>query len=512
MKILTGGQFRELDSYTIEHEPIASIDLMERASRAIASELQNRWDSTTRFVVFAGPGGNGGDGLAVARLLAEAGYEVTAYLFNVNRRLNPDCQTNRDRLRLTQGAQLFEITEEFIFPTLRSDEVVVDALFGTGLNKPISGGFAHIVKRINQSACTIVSIDMPSGLMTEDNAFNDVSSVVRADVTLTLQLPKLAFLFAENHKYVGEVKVLDIGLSQQGLQQQRNYLWLTEEGDVRSMLRTRSPFAHKGDMGHALLVAGSRGMAGAAIMAAEAALRSGIGKLTIHSPLSNIDLLQAQVPQAIVEMDPDEDVVSSAIDADMYQAVGIGPGLGVSRHTAAAVHSYLQQQLGPMVIDADALNILSANPSWLDELPADSILTPHPKELDRLLGFHTNSFDRMNKARNLAITLHVFVVVKGRFTQVCTPTGDVYFNPTGNSGMATAGSGDVLTGILTGLLAQGYLPSEAAVLGVWLHGAAGDAAAAALGPECMLATDIIKHLPDAFRRLRASSSNTTINL
>ncbi len=502
MKILTGGQFRELDKYTIEHEPIASIDLMERASRAIAQELLRRWPVETPFIIFAGPGGNGGDGLAVARMLAEAGYGVTAYLFNVTGKLNADCATNRDRLQQTEGVQFVEVTAEFVFPELHSDVVVVDALFGTGLNKPISGGFAHIVRRLNQAACTVVSIDMPSGLMTEDNAYNDSTTIVRAQLTLTLQHLKLAFLYAENSKYTGEVKVLDIGLSQEWLSQQKGYLWLTEESEMRSLLRSRSRFAHKGEMGHALLVAGSRGMAGAAVMAAQATLRSGVGKLTVHSPFGNLFLLQNQVPEAIVEVDPDEDIITSPLDASVYQAIGIGPGLGKNRYTASALHGYISQQVGPMVVDADTLNILAENQEWLNELPPDSILTPHPKELDRLVGHHTNSFDRMNKARNLAVTLHLFVVLKGHYTQVCTPTGDVLFNPTGNPGMATAGSGDVLTGILTGLLAQGYLPSEAAVLGVWLHGAAGDAAAAELGEECMLATDIIRHLPDAFRRLR----------
>lgn len=502
MKILTGGQFRELDRYTIEHEPIASIDLMERASCALAAELQSRWDTDTRFFIFAGPGGNGGDGLAVARLMAEAGYDVTAYLFNVTGKLNPDCEANLGRLRQVQSAQLYEVTAEFVFPELRAADVAVDALFGTGLNKPVSGGFAHIVRRMNQSGATVVSIDIPSGLMTEDNTFNDISTIVRADLTLTLQQPKLAFLFAENHKFIGEVKTLDIGLDEEGMQGLKSYLWVTEENDVRHLLRVRSPFAHKGQLGHALLVAGSRGMAGAAIMSAQAALRSGLGKLTVHSPMTNLNLLQAAVPEAVVELDPDEHIISSAIDASDFQVIGIGPGLGRSHYTATALHDYVRQQVGPMVIDADALNILAEHQEWLEELPTDSILTPHPKELDRLVGYNTNSFDRMNKARQLAVSHHVFVVLKGRYTQVCTPLGDVLFNPTGNAGMATAGSGDVLTGILTGLLAQGYLPSEAVVLGVWLHGAAGDAAADELGEECMLATDIIRHLPDAFRRVK----------
>lgn len=506
MKILTGGQFRELDRYTIENEPIASIELMERASRAVADEILRRWpDETQRIFVFAGPGGNGGDGLATARMLTEAGRMVTAYLFNVNGRLNPDCETNRDRLVQTEGATLIEITTELVFPDLRADDLVIDALFGTGLSKPISGGFALVTKRLNQSPCTIVSIDIPSGLMCEDNAYNDTSSVVRADATLSIQLPKLAFFFSESQRFVGDFTLLPIGLSEEGLNNLKSHLWLTEEAEVRHLLRRRPRFAHKGTMGHAFLVVGSRGMAGAAILSARAALRTGVGKLTLHLPYSMLDILQSSVPEAIVQMDIDADTISSAYDANDYQAIGIGPGIGRHHHTATAFHAYLQQQVGPMVIDADALNILATNQEWLRELPPDSILTPHPKELDRIVGHCSSSFERMNRARNLAITHKVFVVVKGHYSQICTPTGNVLFNPTGNPGMATAGSGDVLTGILTSLLAQGYLPCEAVQLGIYLHGLAGDLAAVELGEECLVASDIIRFLPAAFSHLRNPS-------
>lgn len=503
MKILTGGGFRELDLYTIEHEPIASIDLMERASRAVADEVLRRWpDELRRVFVFSGPGGNGGDGLAVARMLAEAGREVTAYLFNVRGQLNPDCEVNRDRLLNIEGATLVEITSELVFPELRHDDIVIDALFGTGLNKPLSGGFALVARRLNQSQATVVSIDVPSGLMCEDNEFNDTSSIVRAQVTLSIQTLKLAFLYAENQRFVGELVQLPIGLSEEGMEGIKTHLWMSEAPEVHAMLRRRSRFAHKGTMGHALIVAGSRGMAGAAILAAHAALRTGVGKLSVHVPEAVLNIMQVAVPEAVLQMDVDSDIITSAYDVNDYQAVGIGPGLGKDRHTAVALHAYLQQQAGPMVIDADALNLLAENPAWLHELPADSILTPHPLELDRLVGHCSNSYERMNRARNLAITYKVFVVVKGHYSQICTPTGNVLFNPTGNPGMATAGSGDVLTGIITSLLAQGYLPVEAVQLGVYLHGLAGDLAAEELGEECMLASDIINHLPAAFRKLR----------
>lgn len=509
MKILTGGQFRELDLFTIEHEPVSSLQLMERASRAVADEILRRWpDKERRVFVFAGPGGNGGDGLAVARMLAEAGRIVTAYLFNVRGQLNPDCESNRDLLLQRDDVQLVEVTSELLFPELHPDDLVVDALFGTGLNKPLNGGFALVCKRLNQSQATIVSIDLPSGLMCEDNAYNDITCVVRASATLSIQLPKLSFFFSENQRYVGDFVLLPIGLSSEGIDTMKTHLWLTETEEIQSLLRRRPRFAHKGTMGHALLVAGSRGMAGAAILASRAALRGGVGKLTLHTPYACLDIIQSSVPEVVVQMDVDSDIVSSAFDATNYQSVGIGPGLGRSRYTGAALHEYLLQQTGPMVIDADALNLLADNKEWLSDIPPESILTPHPRELDRLAGNSQTSYERMNRARNLAITYGVFVVVKGHYSQICTPSGDVYFNPTGNPGMATAGSGDVLTGLLTSLLAQGYLPAEAVQLGVYLHGLAGDLAAADLGEESLIASDLINYLPSAFQCLRRGETPT----
>ena len=503
MKILTGGQFHELDLYTIENEPIDSIDLMERASHAVTAALLEAFpDADRRVLVFAGPGGNGGDGLAVARMLAEAGRKVIAYLFNVRGHLSDDCNTNRQRLIGVDGVQLIEVTTELVFPELTADDIVIDALFGTGLGRPLSGGFAMVVRRLNQSRATVVSIDVPSGLMCEDNSYNDTQAIVQASLTLSIELPKLAFLFAENARYVGDFRLLPIGLSAKGLEGQKTPFWLTEETEMRGLMRRRPRFAHKGTMGHALLVVGSRGMTGAAILATRAALRSGAGKVTAHVPHDCLNLLQVSVPEAVVQMDADSDVISAAIDTSNFQAVGIGPGLGRSRYTAMALHTYLSVQSSPMVIDADALNLLSENPEWMELLPSDSILTPHPRELEGLVGHCANSFERMNRARDLAATRHVFVVVKGHYSQICTPTGDVLFNPTGNPGMATAGSGDVLTGILTGLLAQGYLPAEAVQLGVYLHGLAGDLAADALGEESLMASDIIAYLPAAFKTLK----------
>ena len=503
MKIFTAAQIHELDKYTIEKEPISSIDLMERAAQTLTRAIMETWPSTTPVVVFSGPGNNGGDGLAVARLLAERDYAVSVYLFNISGHLSPECATNRKRLQdCRKLRELVEVTQEFDPPRLEEDMLVVDALFGSGLNKPLAGGFASLVKYINASSSQVVSIDVPSGLMTEDNTYNVRANIIRADVTLTLQHKKLAFLFAENQQFVGRLRVLDIRLSQEGIDKLEAQYTIVEENDVRSRLLDRSPFAHKGQMGSALLVAGSYCMAGAAVLAAKACLRAGVGKVTVNTPRRNISILQTAVPEAIIQSGTEETLFAEAVDTEDFDALGIGPGLGQSEQTAIALIAQLRRTQCPIVADADALNILANHRAWMQQLPKNIILTPHPKELDRMEGHSADTYERISKARNLAERLQGIVLVKGRYTAICQADGHVLFNPTGNAGMATAGSGDVLTGILTGLLARGYKPEDASIVGVYLHGLAGDLAAHDLGEESLTAGDIINYLPHAFKRLR----------
>lgn len=503
MKILTSAQLKELDKYTIEHEPISSIDLMERTAVAITKELLKRWNRHTRFIIFAGPGNNGGDALAVARLLEREGVEdIQAYLFNITGRLSDDCLTNKKRLELCRNVTFTEISSQFVFPEINQEDVIIDGLFGTGLNKPLSGGYAGLTKKINESKAKKVSIDIPSGLMCEDNTYNQLNHIIHADLTLTIQLPKLAFFFAENQKYIGEVKIMDIHLHPEGLKQIESSIVINSQEDIKKFLKKRHAFSHKGTMGHALLVAGSYGMAGASVLAAKACLRSGIGKLTIHTAELNNDILQISVPEAIISHDISDILISKAIPTYDYDAMGIGPGIGTDQETAEAVKDFIQNHPNELVIDADALNILGNHPDWIALLPQDSILTPHPKELENLVGQCQNSYERMTRARELAIRSQIYIIIKGHFTLICTPTGRILINPTGNAGMATAGSGDVLTGILTGLLAQGYTAHEACLLGVYLHGLAGDIASGKLGEETMLASDIINAMPAAFKVLK----------
>lgn len=502
MKIFSSTQIHELDKYTIDHEPIKSIDLMERAASRIVAEIRHLCTAYNTIVVFAGPGNNGGDALAVARILASEGLKVKAWLLNTTGRLSADCKTNRDRLTGMKELDSFTmVIDEFDPPTLDASTLVIDGLFGVGLNKPLTGGYASLVKYINASPSKVVSIDMPSGLMSESNEYNVRSNIIRADVTVTIQQPKLSFLFAENQQFIGELKVVDINISKEGMAQVDAHVTILEEDDVRCRMRQRDDFAHKGTMGHALIIAGSRGMAGAAMLATKACLRSGVGKVTVHTPAANIIPLQIGVPEAILDIDPDNCFFTEAVSTDRFQAMGIGPGLGNNENSAITMIGQLRRAQCPIVIDADAINILATHKAWMQQLPAGCILTPHIGEFERLEGASSDSYDRLSKAIILADRQQAYIVLKGHNTAIVTPGGRIMFCPTGNSGMATAGSGDVLTGVITALLARGYAQADACLVGTYLHGLAGDIAAKKFGKESLMASDIIDALPEAFMRV-----------
>ena len=503
MKIFNSTQIRELDKYTIDHEPISSIDLMERAATAITQAIADTWTTFTPMVVFAGPGNNGGDALAVARMLADKGYTVSVYLFNIKGTLSDECAENKRRVMENKRiANFVEVIHEFDPPQLTTGTVVVDGLFGTGLDKPLDKGFASLVKYINQSPCKVVSIDMPSGLMSESNTYNSSSHIIKADLTLTLQTKKLSFLLADCQQYIGRLRVLDIRLSKEYMRKTETMYSMLEEDEVRSMLQPRGDFVHKGDMGNALLIAGSYGMAGAAVLAARACMRAGVGKVTVHTPGRNCAILQTAVPEAVLSIDVEDTYFSDAIGTEEYSALGIGPGLGQLEGTAIALIAQLRRTQAPIIADADALNILGSHRAWMQQLPRDIIMTPHPKEFDRLSGVRSiDDYDRLSKSRDMAMKLHCYVLLKGHYSALCMPDGKVVFNSTGNSGMATAGSGDVLTGIITALLARGYNQRTACMIGMYIHGLAGDLAAKAKGKESLMASDIIDFLPEAFKML-----------
>lgn len=500
MKIFTSAQIQELDKYTIEHESITSIDLMERAATALAKEIAEFCDEDTPVVAFAGPGNNGGDALAVTRKLRDEGIQAVAYLFNVTGKLSADCQANRDRLGMRYPDALKEVIQEFEPPQLMKGMLVIDGLFGSGINKPLTGGFAAVVRYINSSDAMVVSIDLPSGLMTEENTYNVKQNIIEADVTLTLGMKKLCMMLAENQRFIGELRVLDIGLSKEFIEKTEARCTIIEESMVKARVRHRDKFAHKGDMGHALIIAGSFGMAGAAILSAKACLRSGAGKVTVHTPRCNNDILQISVPEAIVDADRDDEAFTQPIDGGQFDAMGIGPGMGQVEGTAIALMTQIRSAKVPVVLDADALNVLASHRAWLQQLPDGLIFTPHPKEMDRLCdSTPEDDYDRLMKACDMAQRVRGYVLLKGHHTALCLPNGQVIFNNTGNAGMATAGSGDVLTGVITGLLARGYAPEDAAIVGMYVHGLAGDFAARELGEESLVASDIVKYLYKALQ-------------
>lgn len=514
MKILSASQLKVVDAYTIEHEPVSSTNLMERASRAVADKIRSRWSIDTPIKIFAGPGNNGGDALAIARMLGETNYKVYVYLFNTSDNLSADCLINKQRLidfqnvkQNTMGVrnvELVEVTSQFTPPKLEEGDLVVDGLFGTGLSRPLNGGFASVVKYINSSPATVVSIDVPSGLMCEDNTYNVMNHIVKANYTFTLQYPKLAFFFAENEQYVGNWEVLDIGIVDPATEETHTPYYFTEQSDLFPLLKMRSKFAHKGSVGHALLIAGKRGMAGAAILSARACMRSGVGKLTIRVPEHNVRIMQESVPEAILNIDVDQNCFSQSFDTSEFDAMAIGPGIGTSSYTVQAFIEQVSMTKCPMVIDADALNILGSHRGWIAQLPRRCILTPHKKELFGLISTTRNSYEELERTRELAARQQIYIVIKGAYSAIVTPEGNVYFNPTGNPGMATAGAGDVLTGIIVSLLAQGYVPEVAARLGVYLHGLSGDLAAEDLCYEGLISSDLVDYLPKAFKAIRSN--------
>ena len=504
MKIFRSDQIKKIDEYSIKEEPVASIDLMERAAGQILKWYLSRFERSLHIFIFAGPGNNGGDGLALARMLRANRYDVDVFYINFTEKTSEDWRTNHSRLKTETDVKVTSLIDAAHFPIISSDDIIIDAIFGSGLTRPAEGLAAEIIKLINQSGSTVISIDIPSGLFGEDNSKNDTENIVTADYTLTFQFPKLSFLFPENDNYLGEWTILPIGLSTNAIRSTISPYSYSEKNDVAVLLKKRTKFDHKGVFGHGLLVAGSSGKMGAAILGAKAALRTGIGLLTCHVPSGGLIIMQISIPEAMVQSDKNELHLSELEKNSSISAIGIGPGIGTDPESQQSLKKLLSSYRKPMVIDADGLNILSLNKEWLTQIPEGSILTPHPKEFERLAGKTNDSYSRLVRQIEFSKTYKCIVVLKGANTSITTPDGNVHFNSTGNPGMATAGSGDALTGILLSLLAQSYKPIDAAVLGVYLHGLAGDIAAEESGYESIIASDIINCLSKAFKKIRES--------
>ena len=524
MKILPVEKIREADAFTIENEPIESIDLMERAASKVYEWFMKRCKTKEVYVkIFCGIGNNGGDGLALARMLYFSGIIPQVFIVRYSDKMSRDCEINFDRLKESRDVipvaseslvPMYDIVSEDDFPQIYDNDIIIDAIFGSGLNRPIEGFTAELIKYINKSNAIKIAIDIPSGLFACGGQQSTVNgqqhspiahgsqliahSILKADYTLSFQFPKLAFMFPEYDAYVGKWEVFDINLHKDFIDNVETLNFYTTEDVVKPIIRKRTKFSHKGTYGHALLVAGSSGKTGAALLSAEACMRTGVGLLTVHLPKDALLPMQTYLPEAMTDIDKSDTHCSEINDILSYTAIGVGPGLGKNDETVTLLKKMIQEATQPLVLDADALNIIADNPTWLSFLPDNTILTPHPKEFDRMFGMTNNSFERLELQRKMSVAHNIIIVQKGAHTAITFPNGTCFFNSTGNPGMATAGSGDVLTGVILSLLAQRYTPQEAALLGVYIHGHAGDIAAQELGMESMIARDITRNIGKSF--------------
>jgi ADP-dependent NAD(P)H-hydrate dehydratase / NAD(P)H-hydrate epimerase len=520
MKVFTSQQIINWEKFTIDEERIPSIALMNRAAKVYAEwmalnlgakrhnlPVYAKWLASYlgakrhNLLVFAGPGNNGGDALAIARLLLEHFNNIAIYLcYEKGTIPSRDHQAQLDFLIEISNSEITFIHSPQKLPVIDpAQDVVLDGLFGSGLSRPLTGLFAAIVAHINHSQVRVYSIDIPSGMPSDSPV---EGACIAAHRVLSFEQPKLAFFMYENEAYLGDWEYRSIGLSAAYyLETETPYNYILSD-EIGRLLKSRERFSHKGNYGHVCLINGSCGMVGAAILSARAALRAGCGKLTAYVPQRAEFILQTANPEAMVICDPHEYHWSQAIPPDKFSAIGIGCGIGINQLTRKAIIDQIKISRSPIVIDADGLNILAIDKVDLSILPKGTILTPHPGEFNRLFGEGDHSPDRFSTLQTNAAKYGLVIVLKGAHTVIATPDGKLHFNSTGNPGMATAGSGDVLTGMITSFLAQGYSPEVAAKLGVYIHGVAGDLAAKDLGVEALIASDIVNYIGAAFQSIR----------
>ncbi len=501
MKILSAQQIRQADAHTISNEPIGSLDLMERASQTFCHWFVPKFPSSQFSLIslLCGKGNNGGDGLAIARLLKDAGYNTEVFVIDLSPDSSPDFEANLLRLQEDGRVEIHFIQKAEDLPIFDDSEILIDAILGSGLNRPIEGELVQMLNFINECENIVVSVDIPSGMFADQRT---EGTSIRADYTFAFEAPRFGFMFPENFERVGEFSFASIGLDKKFIDQESSHNYYVTEESIKNIYRSRSKFAHKGLFGHALLVMGSHGKMGAAILATRACLRAGVGLVTVHVPGCGYEVMQVAVPEAMVTLDDDRYIFTRIYDIQKYDTIAIGCGISTKNKTRNALCYLLKNTEQPTVLDADALNILAQSPDWFEFIPPNSILTPHPKEFERMFGKTYNNFERYELLRQKAMELGVYIILKGANSCTATPEGNCYFNSTGNPGMGTAGSGDVLTGIISGLLSQQYSPLEASVLGVYIHGLAGDLAAAEKSQEGLMAGDLIDFLGKAFLHLR----------
>lgn len=485
------------DLATIESKEITSLDLMDSAAQSCTDWITSRTKKTDEFLIFCGVGNNGGDGLVIARKLNQLGYSVTCVVVHFSTKKSADFSSNYHELK-TSEIEIIELHHASDIPDFNGNEIIIDAIFGIGLKQEIVGFTAELIHKINENSNTVISIDIPSGL-NPDKKTNSNSAIVKADFTLTFQCPKLAYVLPENNDHVGEFVVLDIGLDQSFIITLDSSYYFVTRIDIQQIYKPRSKFSHKGNFGHAMLLGGSFGKIGAIVLATRAALRSGSGLVTAYVPKCGYEILQTAAPEAMVEVDAEKELNYFNFKTKPT-VIGVGPGLGTSEKTSTGFEKFLKENKLPLVLDADALNILARNKALLNFLPKNAILTPHPKEFERLVGPWEDDYHKLELLKAFSAKYNIIVVLKGANTAIAFKH-NIYFNNTGNPALATGGSGDVLTGIITALSAQGYQPIEAAIMGVYLHGLTADLAIKDVSVEAFIASTSISYLGQAFQSL-----------
>ncbi|MET3538086.1 bifunctional ADP-dependent NAD(P)H-hydrate dehydratase/NAD(P)H-hydrate epimerase [Chryseobacterium limigenitum] len=504
MKIFTAEQIRKCDEFTISDEPVSSIQLMERVAQSCVDWIYENCKNHRNFTLFCGSGNNGGDGFAIAKMLYLKGFDVDVFV-DPKAKYSSDANVNFRELKEVSGVLIknFKDVESYRFD---SRTVIIDALFGTGLSRELDKDYKQLVNDLNSKNNVRISIDIPSGLFT-DVISDDNSTIFKADYTLSFQFWKKSFLHPETGKYTGKVVILDINLSEEYISNTATTDFVIDDKIVENIFKPRNEFSHKGTYGKVTIAAGSYGKVGAAVLATKSALRTGAGLTFTLAPKCGYEILQTSCPEAMF-IQGGENYIDQ-FDIDETSVCGIGPGLGTDSETEKSLLEFLKQHPKPLLLDADALNIISKDQKNLQLIPKKSIITPHPKEFERLFGVTKNSFERIELARKKANELQIYIVLKDHHTQIITPEGNVFYNITGNSGLAKGGSGDILTGVITSFLAQGYSEENAAVFGVWFHGKAAECAAEKYSKESMLPTDAINEFGNVFEEL---NKNTSIKL
>lgn len=497
MKIFSKEQIYEGDQLTAKKQNISSTELMERAGMQIFNWLHVRMQGAQVPIhVFCGIGNNGGDGLVIARHLFTHGYNVHTYIVNYSDKRSKDFLANYDRIKQTTKSWPKMMNSEADFPEIHKDDIIVDAIFGIGLNRPAGPWVQALFMHFRNSGAFTLSVDIPSGVYT-DKAPEDDNGVVWANYTLSFQSPKLIFFLPETAKFSIQWEVLDIGIDREFLFRTETEAQLIGKHEILPIYQPRQKYAHKGDYGHSLIIGGSYGKIGAVLLASRATLSIGAGLVTSFIPKCGYQVLQTALPEAMVVTDNHDNEITKIEFTLEPKVIGIGIGMGTSDSTIKAFKAFIKTNERPLVIDADAINILSKHKSLLKQLPSQSVLTPHPKELERLIGKWSDDFEKLEKTKAFSKLHDLIVVIKGANT-ITVYDDKLYINTTGNPGMATAGSGDVLTGVITGLISQGYAPFHATIFGVYLHGRAADIAIEDVGYQSLIATYIIEALGEAY--------------